>query len=329
VFSARVDTFWQNDQIIFTVPLPGNTGVRNIDGWAYAVGQRAHPVHGDPLEKGSLDLYAFGKNLFDRKYRTWASTSAIRWALPPPPTAPPHVRVGMTYNFNQGEVAPPPPPVAQAAPPPPPPPAKKKIVLRSVHFDFDKATLKAEAKPILDEAVQVLKQEGSVDIVVEGHTDSVGTDQYNLGCRAGAQRPCAATWSTTASPSRGSRRRPGRVEAGGVERHRGRPRAEPPGGTARQVGASALTACRRPQCGRRHPPFWGWGRPLPMSMGPAGLAAAPEGGNWLPMHARIDLCGCGTRAALTLAGRVTLSLLAANGKPISIPRPAVISRVSL
>jgi OOP family OmpA-OmpF porin len=27
----------------------------------------------------------------------------------------------------------------------------------------------------------VLKQEGSVDIVVEGHTDSVGTDQYNLG----------------------------------------------------------------------------------------------------------------------------------------------------
>jgi outer membrane protein OmpA-like peptidoglycan-associated protein len=69
--------------------------------------------------------------------------------------------------------------VAQAAPPPPP--AKKKIVLRSVHFDFDKATLKPDAKPILDEAVQVLKQEGSVDIVVEGHTDSVGTDQYNLG----------------------------------------------------------------------------------------------------------------------------------------------------
>ncbi|MBP1688640.1 MAG: hypothetical protein H6Q33_4783, partial [Deltaproteobacteria bacterium] len=89
--------------------------------------------------------------------------------------------MGLTYNFSEGAAIPPPPPVAQAAPPPPPPPAKKKIVLRSVHFDFDKATLKSEAKPILDEAVQVLKQEGSVDIVVEGHTDSVGTDQYNLG----------------------------------------------------------------------------------------------------------------------------------------------------
>jgi outer membrane protein OmpA-like peptidoglycan-associated protein len=86
--------------------------------------------------------------------------------------------LGMQWSFKQPVAPPPPPaPVAQA----PPPPAKKKIVLRSVHFDFDKATLKAEASPILDEAVQVLKQEGSVDIVVEGHTDSVGTDQYNVG----------------------------------------------------------------------------------------------------------------------------------------------------
>ena len=182
VFSARVDTFWQNDQIIFTVPLPGNTGVRNIDGWAYAVVNGRIQFTEIPLEKGSLDLYAFGKNLFDRKYRTWGidfgdSLGFTSTAYGTPRT----FGVGMTYNFNQGEVAPPPPPVAQAAPPPPPPPAKKKIVLRSVHFDFDKATLKAEAKPILDEAVQVLKQEGSVDIVVEGHTDSVGTDQYNLG----------------------------------------------------------------------------------------------------------------------------------------------------
>jgi outer membrane protein OmpA-like peptidoglycan-associated protein len=93
--------------------------------------------------------------------------------------------MGLAYNFDAGAASPPPFPVAQAVPPPPPPPptppTKKKIVLRSVHFDFDKATLKADAKPILDEAVQVLKQEGSVDIVIEGHTDSVGTDQYNLG----------------------------------------------------------------------------------------------------------------------------------------------------
>jgi len=87
--------------------------------------------------------------------------------------------IALQWAFAQPAAPPPPPaPVAQA--PPPAPPAKKKIVLRSVHFDFDKATLKPEAKPILDEAVQVLKQEGSVDIVVEGHTDSIGTEQYNL-----------------------------------------------------------------------------------------------------------------------------------------------------
>ncbi|MFN8627244.1 MAG: OmpA family protein [Candidatus Binatia bacterium] len=182
VFSARVDTFWQNDQIIFTQPLPGNTGVRNVDGWAYAVVNGRLQFAEIPLQKGSLDLYAFGKNLFDRKYRTWGIDFGD--ALGFTTAAYGHPRtfgVGVTYNFTEGAVPPPPPPpVAQAAPPPATP-AKKKIVLRSVHFDFDKATLKAEAKPILDEAVRVLKQEGSVDIVVEGHTDSVGTEQYNLG----------------------------------------------------------------------------------------------------------------------------------------------------
>ncbi|MFN8625814.1 MAG: OmpA family protein [Candidatus Binatia bacterium] len=181
VFSARVDTFWQNDQIIFTVPLPGNAGVRNVDGWAYAVVNGRLLFSEIPLQKGSLDLYAFGKNLFDRKYRTWAIDFGDSLGFTSAAYGTPRTfGLGLTYNFSEGAAPPPPVPVAQAAPPPPAPPAKKKIVLRSVHFDFDKATLKAEAKPILDEAIQVLKQEGSVDIVVEGHTDSVGTDQYNL-----------------------------------------------------------------------------------------------------------------------------------------------------
>jgi len=70
-----------------------------------------------------------------------------------------------------------------AAPPPPPlapaPVVKKKIVLRGVQFDFDKATIRADARPILDEAVGTLKDDTSVNVAVEGHTDSVGTDAYN------------------------------------------------------------------------------------------------------------------------------------------------------
>jgi len=73
----------------------------------------------------------------------------------------------------------PPARVAEARPAPPPPPVVKKIVLRGVNFDFDKATLRADAKPILDEAARTLKQETSLRISVEGHTDSRGTDAYN------------------------------------------------------------------------------------------------------------------------------------------------------
>ena len=58
---------------------------------------------------------------------------------------------------------------------------KKKIVLRSVHFDFDKATIRPDAKPVLDEAVNTLKQdEGWQALIVEGHTDSIGSEKYNM-----------------------------------------------------------------------------------------------------------------------------------------------------
>jgi len=69
---------------------------------------------------------------------------------------------------------PPPPPRVEA-----PPPAPKKIVLRGVNFDFDKSNIRADAAPVLDEAASILKENSSVRVSVEGHTDSVGTDAYN------------------------------------------------------------------------------------------------------------------------------------------------------
>lgn len=92
------------------------------------------------------------------------------------------VGLGLTYNAAAPEAPPPAPPVAAAPPPPAPaPPTKKKIVLRGVNFDFDKANIRSDAKPILDEAASTLKKEGTISIVAEGHTDSKGTDAYNLG----------------------------------------------------------------------------------------------------------------------------------------------------
>ena len=56
---------------------------------------------------------------------------------------------------------------------------KRKIVLRGVNFDFDKATIRPDGQPVLDEAIRTLKEEPDIRVSVEGHTDAVGTDAYN------------------------------------------------------------------------------------------------------------------------------------------------------
>jgi outer membrane protein OmpA-like peptidoglycan-associated protein len=73
----------------------------------------------------------------------------------------------------------PPPRRAEAPPPPPAPRAARKIILRGVNFDFDKATIRADARPVLDEAIRTLEEERDVDVAVEGHTDAIGSDAYN------------------------------------------------------------------------------------------------------------------------------------------------------
>ena len=58
-------------------------------------------------------------------------------------------------------------------------PVRRKIVLRGVHFDFDKSNIRSDARPILDEAIHILKDEPEIRVSVEGHTDSMGTEAYN------------------------------------------------------------------------------------------------------------------------------------------------------
>lgn len=50
-----------------------------------------------------------------------------------------------------------------------------------VHFGFDKSDLSAEAKAALDAFAQKVKAENkNVFIEVQGHTDSIGSEKYNL-----------------------------------------------------------------------------------------------------------------------------------------------------
>ncbi|MBM3284641.1 MAG: peptidoglycan-associated lipoprotein Pal [Candidatus Aminicenantes bacterium] len=104
-------------------------------------------------------------------------------------------------------------PKAKVAPPPPPPvkeqpriekveeaPAVKKpelteeeifmaksleqinmeAPLRMIHFDYDRYFIREDAKPVLETNVAWLKKFRSAKILIEGHCDERGTEEYNL-----------------------------------------------------------------------------------------------------------------------------------------------------
>jgi outer membrane protein OmpA-like peptidoglycan-associated protein len=52
---------------------------------------------------------------------------------------------------------------------------------RKVLFDFNKATLKPEARSQLATVLQALKEQPGLNVLIVGHTDSVGSDAYNMG----------------------------------------------------------------------------------------------------------------------------------------------------
>ena len=109
----------------------------------------------------------------------------------------------------EAKPAPPPPPPAEkpTTPPPPPPPTPppppaptpdrpltedeifakatpddltKSGVLKPVYFAYDSIVLTEEARGILQKNVEYLKKRPSTKVMVEGHADSRGTNEYNL-----------------------------------------------------------------------------------------------------------------------------------------------------
>jgi Outer membrane protein and related peptidoglycan-associated (lipo)proteins len=55
-----------------------------------------------------------------------------------------------------------------------------KIVVRNIYFDLNKATLRPESYPVLDELCQLLKEMPTAKVEIGGHTDSRGSDEYNM-----------------------------------------------------------------------------------------------------------------------------------------------------
>jgi peptidoglycan-associated lipoprotein len=59
--------------------------------------------------------------------------------------------------------------------------ADKKSPLKDIFFDFDKSTMRDDAKPNLNEDLQWLNANPTEQITIEGHCDERGTAEYNLG----------------------------------------------------------------------------------------------------------------------------------------------------
>jgi outer membrane protein OmpA-like peptidoglycan-associated protein len=54
------------------------------------------------------------------------------------------------------------------------------VSLADILFDFDKATLRRDVEFNLVKITTILNQFGEMKVLVEGHTDSIGTEEYNL-----------------------------------------------------------------------------------------------------------------------------------------------------
>jgi len=111
-------------------------------------------------------------------------TTAVSAPPPAPAPTPPPAPTPV--------VPPPPPPVAPAptppqpvapAPAPGPAPAREytaNAALADVHFDFDKAVIRSGDAKILDASAGWLKANREQLLLIEGHCDERGTNEYNL-----------------------------------------------------------------------------------------------------------------------------------------------------
>jgi peptidoglycan-associated lipoprotein len=75
--------------------------------------------------------------------------------------------------------------------PPPPEQFVPAPRLADIHFDYDAYTIRPEDAPILDENAAWIRANPGGLVLIEGHADERGTDDYNLGLgdlRAAAAR---------------------------------------------------------------------------------------------------------------------------------------------
>lgn len=67
---------------------------------------------------------------------------------------------------------------------------EKPIVLNNIYYDFGKATLRPESKLVLDTVVDMLNDNPKLVIEMSAHTDSVGSDKFNMKLSQARAQSC-------------------------------------------------------------------------------------------------------------------------------------------
>jgi peptidoglycan-associated lipoprotein len=122
-----------------------------------------------------------------------AKRPALTQASAPPPTGVAVAPAPPPAPQPLAPATPPPVPAPQALAPAVPPPAPAPVQPRSapaefaenpaladIHFDFDKSVIRPGDARILDASAGWLKENPKVLVLIEGHCDERGTNEYNL-----------------------------------------------------------------------------------------------------------------------------------------------------
>jgi outer membrane protein OmpA-like peptidoglycan-associated protein len=144
-----------NDQKV-TVPAIHLTGIFDSHG-KDARPVRERPVHiptelyvlDDPLDPLVLLLKMTAPQYHDGKYRI--EVTSVSFEVPHP------------VNLVEKQLT-----------------EQKRAVTYGIYFDFNKDTIKPESEPVLKQIVQAMTDNPTWKLTVEGHTDNIGGNDYNL-----------------------------------------------------------------------------------------------------------------------------------------------------
>jgi outer membrane protein OmpA-like peptidoglycan-associated protein len=177
--------------LIASAALAIATGCASTAGWGPAPPMTATPVSAQ--EGAPRFVQTTGMTLTKKeaavKVPSWVRVQDCSIVAISSPTryACPDGKVYTTFELSRARTGeyvlpplPPPPPIVVTPLPQVAAASPEKIILRGVHFDFNKADIRSQDAAVLDEAAETLKSHTDVAVNVNGYCDSIGGARYNL-----------------------------------------------------------------------------------------------------------------------------------------------------